>query len=209
MKTFIEKNKDKLNAREMAVVQSDLNASRQISWLSEDKEAVLSNWFYLGKGTKEIAEMTLIPESIVILTRLRYDWDEKRESLKNAGETHVGKLLQDTANTVFALTMLAIQKDLADVMTGKKDPRSLPYIPKNISQMKDLQAMVNEANAPEVEAPIAAVPPSPNQVFVQINQGEQQEPTTVEVKQLPRKSQMDRMKELMNYVEAPVEEKEK
>ena len=206
MKAFLDKNKnkDKLNARELAVVQSDLNSGRQISWLSEEKEPLLLNWFLLGKGTKDISDLTLIPESIVILTRLRYGWDEKRESLKNAGEIHHSRLLQDTTNTLFALTMLSIQKDFADVMSGKKDPRSLPYIPKNISQMKDLQEMVNEVNSTgEVPVPSPAVPS--NNTFIQICQSEKQEVSSVEVKQIPKQSQLERMKALMEWVEPPID----
>jgi hypothetical protein len=161
--TYLREVKTQLNAREYAVVAHEVNSGRSISWADENVENVLFSWFCLGKDTKSIAELTCIPEAVIIFTKIRYKWDVKYSAIKAQGKSPIADVTKDVAKQIFALTMMAVKKDIEEVMSGQKDPRTSNYIPKTTSQFAELCALVNEedpipAHTTNVQVNIANAP---------------------------------------------------
>jgi hypothetical protein len=184
--------REKLNSREYALIAAEINAGRSVSWVDENVEGVLFSWFCLGKDTKSIAELTAIPEAIVILTKMKYKWSDKYAAIKAQGKSPVTDVAKDVAKQVFALTMMAIKRDIEEVMRGIKDPRNSIYVPKTTSQFAELCKLI--------EDPMPEEAPEDGGTRVQVNVVQQGAPLTaqsVEVKQLSTpKSKLDLLKAL-------------
>lgn len=144
IKTFVDKHKDKLDARERSLIMTELNKGSSISWLSEEHEPAFYAWYAIGRTTKDISDLTKVPEPILLLTMLRYNWKDRVEADKQAGCAPLGQLAQETYSSIFALTRIALQKELHEVMTGQKDARSSKFIPQNASQLMDLLDRLSE-----------------------------------------------------------------
>jgi hypothetical protein len=144
IKVFLDKNKDKLDARERALIMTEINKGTTVSWLSQEHEPAFYAWYAIGRTTKDISELTKVPEPILLLTMLRYNWKERAEADKEAGNAPLSQLAQETYSSIFALTRIALQKELHEVMTGQKDPRQSKFIPQNASQLMDLLDRLRE-----------------------------------------------------------------
>lgn len=160
MRAFLDKHKERLDAREWAVLQSELNSGRSVSWVSQEAEPALFTWYSMGRSTREISEITSVPEAMVLLTMLRYDWSSRMEVLKSSGGTPLNSMAHDAASQVFALTKMAIQRDIQEVMTGKKDPRSSKFVPQNANQLMALLDVLRDDPPP---------PPAPTPAHISSN----------------------------------------
>jgi hypothetical protein len=161
IKQFVAENKDKFDARELAVVQTELNAGRSVAWVNEEMERGLFTWFLLGHSSKQIAEVTKTPEAWVIVTRVRYDWTARREQLMAASGQGMVQLIKETTMQIFAMARLAIAKDHQDVMAGLLDPRKSAYVPRSSTQLKEMFEVVQALQQEEV-------PPAPANTTVQV-----------------------------------------
>ena len=146
---FVEQHREDLDARELAVIHTEVNKGSAISWLSPDLEPAMFVWFALGKNTREISQLTMIPEAVILLTMLKYNWKAKLATYHSSGETGINAVARDTASQILALTTLAVQRDILDVMKEGKDPRSSDYVPKNTTQLKALLDILNKEEPKE------------------------------------------------------------
>lgn len=108
--------------------------------LSPEKEAGLFMLYSCGDSLDLIAIKTNIPLDVVYVTALKYSWVEK------AGVLHgdVTAIQKSLATSLLVATYLSVQKDLADVIAGRKNADKCGLIPKNIMGLERLMAMVSE-----------------------------------------------------------------
>lgn len=162
IKQLIEHSKHLIDARELAVVQTELNLGRTVAWVADDLERHLFLWYLFGYGSAQIASVTKLPEAMVIASKLYYDWPAKAATIKQTGGDAFSSAVQEVAMLTFAILRSAVAQDYQDVMSGKLDPRKSAFIPKSPSQIQDL------LNAVKTEVAVEPQPnaPSPVNVFV-------------------------------------------
>lgn len=161
---LLNQHKDKIPQADYDRVSKAIR-NGNISWLSPDVQFSFYTWFAIGKTLQEVSELTEYPYEIIVLTALKYDWIAKREAGK-AGKELVEQVSIENVNNTLALTKLAIDQEIREVMSGKKDARQSMYVPKNSSQLKEFLTLVAQIN--NVQNMLSAPPKAP-QVVVQNN----------------------------------------
>lgn len=163
-KELLEQYKDKIPTVEYDCIAHAIRTTH-ISWLSVTQQAECYTWFAIGKDLREISAIVEIPYPIIALTALKYDWVAKRETGRH-GKEFVEQISIENVNNTLALTKLAIDQEIREVMSGKKDARNSLYVPKNSSQLKEFLTLVAQIN--NVQNMLSAPPKAP-QVVVQNN----------------------------------------
>jgi len=81
-----------------------------------------------------------IPIDVIYATAIKYDWVAK------AGVLHgdVKSIQKSIATSLLVATFMTIQKDLADVLAGRKSADKCKLMPQNIVGLERLMAMVSD-----------------------------------------------------------------
>ena len=135
---LVNSNKNLLTEHEFEVVDYAIRVQK-ITWLSQERARNLLPLISLGKTPKDISRMTSLPESIIILTMLKYGW-------KASDKLSPEAMAQEFVNSVLAITQMAVTMDLADIASGSLDPRNSVYVPKSPAAMKDFLTTVLAVN---------------------------------------------------------------
>jgi len=126
------------------------------SHLASEKEGAPFLFYLMGHDFQSISKKTNIPVDIIMLTAIYYNWPQKaggvREIMSKEDSAEVVKSVQkDLANTILVVTKLAMEQQLADVVSGKIKPSQCRLIPNNIHSLQKLMEILDTLNAkPEV-----------------------------------------------------------
>lgn len=136
IKALITKNDLELPQDEVERLKR-LAAVNSISYLSPDKESTPFMLYCMGDTFEEIALKTNLPEAVVKVTAMKYEWHEKSRLYR----MDVDEVKKDIAKMVLAATHIAVKKELSDVLSGKLKSSSL--IPKNVASLEKLMDLVD------------------------------------------------------------------
>lgn len=129
----------------------------EASQLSPDKEGGPFMLYIMGDSIDTIATKTSYPIEIIQLTAIYYRWPQKAKSIHDMsvdngdGDPAMKKVQKDLVNQILIATYMATQKELGDVIAGRKDPRRCRLLPNNIHSLEKLINMANLANSPAVQ----------------------------------------------------------
>ena len=175
---ILDNFREKLNANEYASTKHLITTGLS-GPLTEEKQRKYYPWFLLGKSFKEISELTDIPIGIIVLTACQYDWWTKKDQAEKDDTSIIEDITKNNMNNLLMLTQLAINNEVADVLTGKKDARDSKYVPQSLNQMKEFMTVVlqvnNVKNLLSVKTPLVQIdnptnnPPPAQPVNIQIN----------------------------------------
>ena len=176
---FIAKND--LGLEKSEVDRLSLMASKgQLFPLSSEKEPGYFLLYCLGDDLSMIAAKTNIPRDVIFATAINYRWTEKAKILNRDNESLVPLDLQkELVNTILVATVVAMQRELGDVIAGRKEAKECRMIPQSPASLEKLMAMVTALNAPKEAAPQEAKTVIHAQ-NVQVNQGLPPQPAPVE-----------------------------
>jgi hypothetical protein len=171
-----------------------MNGRRQLSPLSLDSEAAPFLLYCCGDTLEVIAAKTNLPKDVIVATAIYYRWPEKAKLLSRDNVVSApGDITNDLVKTILVATAISMQRDLGDVIAGRKDPKDCPLIPKSISSLQTLIEMVQAAGG--APAPAAPTPGVTNitATNVQINTNEPAKPENEQDKAVSR---LAKLKEL-------------
>lgn len=125
-----------------------LQSQGSASHLSTEQEAGPFMMFLFGDDVEGIAAKTHYPKDVVLLTALHYKWEEKRELLVEKGKESelVKNIEKSLLNNILLATYQAINKDVGEVIAGKKQAQDSKFIPQSMQALKSLLEMVEKAN---------------------------------------------------------------
>lgn len=119
-------------------------AKGQLSFLSPDKEAGPFLLYYVGSSFEEVALKTGYPVDLIYMTAMRYEWIKKSETLRRDSILSGMDLVkEDLLQSLLIATQVVVQKELADVIAGRKDAKDCALLPKNINGLKQLVEMID------------------------------------------------------------------
>ncbi len=119
--------------------------------LSQESETAPFLLFLLGETLEQISEKTNYPKETLALTARKYNWISRKTAFAGEQETVVSQIQKNIVNTLLVASSIAIQKELAMVISGEIDATQCKFIPKNVSglrQLIDLSNIVNRIAAP-------------------------------------------------------------
>ena len=112
-----------------------------------DKESNMFSAFLMGRTFAQIARNASCPVEMIILTAIKHRWDTKAQVMANAGDTSVVEhLTKNLANYILEINLAAIDKEMNDIYTGKKDPRDSIFSAKTPQELQKLLQIVMQAN---------------------------------------------------------------
>ena len=121
---------------------------RSVTYLSPEREMGPFLLYSVGDSLETVAVKTNLPKDVILCTAIQYRWQEKIRYLKR-DTLNILEVQKDLANTLLVATYKSILSDLGEVIAGKKDASEVGLIPKNITTLEKLMAMVKAVNAPE------------------------------------------------------------
>lgn len=153
-----------------------LNGRKGLYALAPEKEPGPFLLYCCGDDLDSISAKMNMPRDVIVATAIQYRWPDKARVLHRDKPGIVPADLQkELVNTILVATVVAMQKELGEVIAGRKDAKDCPLIPSSPSALEKLMAMVSALNAPGApQGP--QVEPKPGTTIVhaqqvQINQG--------------------------------------
>lgn len=153
-----------------------LNGRKGLYALAPEKESGPFLLFCCGDPLDTISAKMNLPRDVIVATAIQYRWPEKAKILnrKEAGIVPAD-LQKELVNTILVATVVAMQRELGDVIAGRKEAKDCSLIPSTPASLEKLMAMVTALNA-GTPAPGGPAPdPTPRTVIhaqnVQVNQG--------------------------------------
>lgn len=119
---------------------------KSLSYLSPDKEEGPFLLYAMGNDFETIALKTNYPIDIIYLTAIRYDWLGKATLINKVKNLSPAEIQKDIANTLLIATWVSIQRELGEVMSGKKAAKDSKLIPQSTKSLSELIDMVNKVN---------------------------------------------------------------
>ena len=177
LKALIVKNDLKLPKEQVDRLLSQ-NGRHALHALSPDKESGAFLLFCCGDDLDLISAKLSIPKDVILATAIQYRWPDKASVLKSTTPIDLQK---DLVNTILVATVMSVNRDLADVISGKKDASDCPLIPSSPQALEKLINMVNTVNSvsvPKQDQPQTVIHANNVQVNQQI--GESPEPKKIE-----------------------------
>ena len=122
--------------------------------LAPEKEGAPFLFYLMGDDLKTVARKTNLPFDVICLTAIQYNWPEKVTNVRglienNNNEDFIKNIQKDLANTILIVTKIAMEKQLADVLSGKLKPNQCRLIPNNIHSLQKLMEIINVLNETE------------------------------------------------------------
>lgn len=147
------------------------NGRKALYALSPDKEPGPFLLFCCGDDFDTIATKMNLPRDVIVATAIQYRWPDKARTLNRTDAGIVpGDLQKELVNTILVATIVAMQRDLGEVIAGRKEAKDCPLIPSSPQALQKLMEMVTALNNPAA----APDPLKPQTVVhatnVQINQ---------------------------------------
>ena len=118
--------------------------------LAVEREAGAFMLYCIGNDFADISLKTNFPVDVLYVTAAHYDWIGKSAALRNKlGDFNPLHIQKDLTNSLMITTYLAIQEQLAEVLSGRKKASECPLIPKNIKDLERFMAMISNVYTPE------------------------------------------------------------
>jgi len=119
--------------------------------LSPEKEGGPFLFYLTGSDLKTVSQKSNIPYDVICLTAIHYNWPDKARNVRGLIESedngdYIKAIQKDLANTILIVTKLAMEKQLADVLSGKLKPNQCRLIPNNIHSLQKLMEILNTLN---------------------------------------------------------------
>lgn len=156
---IVDNNPLDLTPQEIGEIKRSIQRN-VIGPLSPEKEAAPFLFYCFGDSIEEICKKTSYPKDIILVTAMYYNWPEKAKQI----DVDIEDLQKKIAEMTLMGTYLQVQKEIAEVLSGKKDPKTAAFLPKNIHGLEKLMNLVDSIK----EKP-AAAPTTINAQNVQIN----------------------------------------
>jgi len=124
-----------------------LNKDPNKCYYGADKETNLFQAFILGRSFQQLARTCSVPVEMIILTAIKHKWDLKAKLLQNAGDSAaVQHATKDLANKILEINLIAMERELTDIYTGKKDARDSIFMAKSPQELQKMLQLVMQAN---------------------------------------------------------------
>jgi hypothetical protein len=149
----IDEFKEKLTLNEQFLTKEDYLVATTA--IAQDRTTILppeqeSGIFYLyasGRSLKQIALQSGLTHDVVVLSALQYNWRLRKSAAEESADGNAVEALgKDAVNKIMAMTQLAIDKDMQDILSGSQDPRVSLYIPKNVRDLAVFLDTVGKLN---------------------------------------------------------------
>jgi hypothetical protein len=184
LKTLIQENDLGLSKTEVQRLLS-INGKQGLAPLSPDKEQGLFLLYASGYDIDAIAAKTNWPKDVIMVTAINYKWATKARILITQGNvTNMPLFLQkELVNSVLIATFVSYQKELGEVIAGKRQAKDCALIPSSQGSLEKLINLVSSVNgaAPPPDKPTTVV----HAQNVQINQGSETKEPPKEPPKLP------------------------
>lgn len=126
-----------------------LNGRKGLYALAPEKEPGPFLLFCTGDDLETISAKMNMPRDVIVATAIQYRWPEKARVLHRDKPGIVPADLQkELANTILVATVVSMQKELGEVIAGRKDAKDCPLIPSSPAALEKLMAMVTALNTP-------------------------------------------------------------
>lgn len=124
-----------------------LNKDPNKCFYGADKETNLFQAFILGRSFQQLARSCAVPVEMIVLTAIKHRWDFKAQMLQNAGDSAaVVHSTKDLANKILEINLIAMDRELSDIYTGKKDARESIFMAKSPQELQKMLQLVMQAN---------------------------------------------------------------
>jgi len=151
-----------------------INGKQGLAPLSQDKEQGLFLLYCSGYDIDAITVKTNWPKDVILITAIHYRWVDKAKLLAQTQNiTNMPLFLQkELVNSILIATFVSYQKELGEVIAGKKQAKDCALIPSSQGSLEKLINLVSAVNG--------ATPPADKNTTVvhaqnvQINQGGEQ-----------------------------------
>ena len=168
------------------------NGRGKLYSLSPEKEAGAFMLYCTGNDCETIAIKLTLPLDVILATAIQYAWVEKTKLLNKSPVTASIDMQKDLINSILAATVLSMQKELGEVISGKREAKDCALIPNSTSSLEKLINMATALNTP------AGVDKGTTQTTVITTQNLQINQSVQQTNALPEKteSRLDRLKAL-------------
>lgn len=181
IKALVAQNSINLPPERVASIQN-MVARGSVSYLSPDKEAAPFMLYLTGESLEGVAKKTNYPVDVIYITAMRYQWADKAKNLEQDKLAALTDIQHDIIKSLAVATHVVLQKQLADIIAGRADPRDCPLLPKNIHGLEKLMNMVEALKPKDSESG----KPSTASVNLNINLGSGKPGDDAEVIDIPR-----------------------
>jgi hypothetical protein len=131
------------------------NGRKALYALSPDKESGPFLLFCCGDDFDTIATKMNLPRDVIVATAIQYRWPDKARMLNRTDSGIVpGDLQKELVNTILVATIVAMQRDLGEVIAGRKEAKDCPLIPSSPQALQKLMEMVTSLNNPTPADPM-------------------------------------------------------
>lgn len=127
----------------------------EVIQLSPEKEAGPFLLYIMGDSLDTIATKTSYPVDIIRITAIYYRWPDKAKAITDMavdngeqGDPAMKKVQKDLVNQILIATYMSMQKELGDVIAGRKKARQCRLIPNNVHSLEKLITMADTLNSP-------------------------------------------------------------
>lgn len=156
LKVLITKNE--LNLPKDAVDKLlSMNGRNMLVPLSPDRESAPFLLYCCGDDLEMIAAKMTLPKDVITATAIQYRWPEKAKLMRKDGNAAVPNDLQkDLVNSILVATFVAMQRELSEVVSGKRLAKDCALIPSSPAALEKLMNMISALNAPPPAPPVPA-----------------------------------------------------
>jgi hypothetical protein len=128
-----------------------MNGRNQLVPLSPDRESAPFLLYCCGDDLELIAAKMTLPRDVITATAIQYRWPEKAKLMRKDGNAAIPNDLQrDLVNSILVATFVAMQRQLSEVVAGKREIKDCALIPSSPAALEKLMNMVTTLNAPVV-----------------------------------------------------------
>ena len=154
LKSLIARNE--LNLPKEAVARLMSQYGRKALYaLSPDKEPGPFLLYGCGDNFDTIATKMNLPVDVIVATAIQYRWPDKSRLLNRTESGLVpGNLQKDLVNTILVATIVSMQRELGEVISGKKEAKDCALIPSSPQALQKLMEMVSSLNNPQPADPM-------------------------------------------------------
>jgi hypothetical protein len=148
LKALITKNE--LNLPKDAVDKLlSMNGRNMLAPLSPDRESAPFLLYCCGDDLELIAAKMTLPRDVITATAIQYRWPEKAKLMRKDGNAAVPNDLQkDLVNSILVATFVAMQRELSEVVSGKRLAKDCALIPSSPAALEKLMNMITTLNTP-------------------------------------------------------------
>jgi hypothetical protein len=152
MLDFVDSKKSSLGPYYQHLVKK-IEEGADLYFLGEEYQRTAKELLDSGHTLEKIAEILSCPIEVIILTGQKYEWVVSPKDFTEE--------IKKVSCNLLTIYQMAVQKELTEIMAGKKDPRESKFVPKNPQDLnifiKTLFQAQNVTNLFTISQPKVAV----------------------------------------------------